>query len=61
VLPHGTPRRVAEQVKGYVEAGLQVPRILDYGGMGGLRFGARSAEKVRATEDELIRLMGGGA
>jgi phthiodiolone/phenolphthiodiolone dimycocerosates ketoreductase len=58
VLPHGTPHRIAEIVKGYVDAGLRVPRILDYGGMAGLKFGAHSAEKVRAAEDELIRLVG---
>jgi phthiodiolone/phenolphthiodiolone dimycocerosates ketoreductase len=58
VLPHGTPKRIAEIVKGYVDAGLRVPRILDYGGMAGLTFGARSAAKVRAAEDELVRLAG---
>lgn len=58
VLPHGPPRRIAQIVKGYMEAGLQVPRILDYGGMAGLKFGARSAQKVREAEDELIRLAG---
>lgn len=58
VLPHGPPRRIAEIVKGYMEAGLQVPRILDYGGMAGLKFGARSAQKVREAEDELLRLAG---
>jgi phthiodiolone/phenolphthiodiolone dimycocerosates ketoreductase len=35
-----------------------VPKILDYGGMAGLRFGARSAQKVRDAEDELLRLTG---
>jgi phthiodiolone/phenolphthiodiolone dimycocerosates ketoreductase len=58
VVPHGTPKRVAQILKGYVEAGLQVPRVLDYGGMAGLKFAARSAAKVRAAEDELIRLAG---
>ena len=59
VLPHGTPARVAQLVKGYVDAGLQVPRILDYSGMAGLSYAARSPHKVRAVEDELIRLTGG--
>ena len=59
VLPHGTPAQIGQVVKGYVDAGLQVPRILDYGGMAGLAFGARSAAKVRAAEDELIQLTGG--
>ena len=60
-LPHGSPRRVAEIVKGYIEAGVRVPKILDYGGMAGLKFGAASARKVRETEDELMRLVGGAA
>ena len=58
VLPHGTPKRIAESVRGYVEAGVRVPKILDYGGMAGLKFAARSAQKVREAEDELIRLAG---
>ena len=57
-LPHGTPRRMAEIMKGYVEAGLEIPNFLDYGGMAGLKFAARSPAKVRAAEDELVRLMG---
>jgi len=58
VVPHGSPRRVAEVIKGYVDAGLRVPRVLDYSGMAGLSFGARSAQKVRETEDELLRQTG---
>jgi phthiodiolone/phenolphthiodiolone dimycocerosates ketoreductase len=58
VVPHGTPKDVARIIKGYVDAGMQVPKILDYGGMAGLKFGARSAAKVREAEDELIRLVG---
>jgi len=57
VLPHGTPKQVARLMKGYVEAGLQVPNFLDYGGMAGLKYAARSAQKTRAAEDELARLM----
>jgi phthiodiolone/phenolphthiodiolone dimycocerosates ketoreductase len=56
VLPHGSPRQIAQVLKGYVEAGLRVPKILDYSGMAGLAYGARSAEKVRQAEDELMRL-----
>jgi phthiodiolone/phenolphthiodiolone dimycocerosates ketoreductase len=56
VIPHGTPKQLARELKGYVEAGLRVPKILDYGGMAGLRFGARSAARVREAEDELMRL-----
>jgi phthiodiolone/phenolphthiodiolone dimycocerosates ketoreductase len=58
VLPHGTPRQIAGIVKGYVDAGVRVPKILDYGGMAGLAFAARSARKVSEAEDELIRLVG---
>ncbi len=56
-VPHGTPQQVARTVKTYVDAGLRVPKILDYGGMAGLKFGARSAQKVREAEDELMRLV----
>ena len=58
VIPHGTPKQVAKQIKGFVEAGLRVPKILDYSGMAGLKYAALSATKVRETEDELIRLCG---
>jgi len=58
VLPHGSPRRVAQIIKGYMDAGMRVPKVLDYGGMAGLKFGVRSAQKVRETEDELIRIVG---
>lgn len=58
VVPHGTPKQVARIVKSYVDAGLRVPKILDYGGMAGLKFAAQSAAKVREAEDELMRLVG---
>ena len=58
VVPHGTPKRVAQVIKSYVDAGLRVPKILDYGGMAGLRYAAASAENVREAEDELMRLCG---
>jgi phthiodiolone/phenolphthiodiolone dimycocerosates ketoreductase len=56
VTPHGSPAKVARRVKEYVDAGLRVPKILDYSGMAGLKYGARSAAMVRETEDELLRL-----
>jgi phthiodiolone/phenolphthiodiolone dimycocerosates ketoreductase len=56
VVPHGTPQQIARTLKGYAEAGMRVYKILDYGGMAGLKFAKRSAEKVRQTEDELARL-----
>lgn len=58
VIPHGSPKQVAQQIKGFVEAGLRVPKVLDYGGMAGLKYGAISAAKVRETEDELLNLCG---
>jgi phthiodiolone/phenolphthiodiolone dimycocerosates ketoreductase len=58
VVPHGTPKQVAAIVKGYVDAGLRVPKILDYSGMAGMKYAARSAKKVREAEDELLRLVG---
>jgi len=58
VIPHGSPGQVAKQIKGFVEAGLRVPKILDYSGMAGLKFGALSAAKVRQTEDALLSLCG---
>jgi phthiodiolone/phenolphthiodiolone dimycocerosates ketoreductase len=58
IVPHGTPQQIARTLKGYIEAGLQVPKILDYGGMAGLKFAAGSAQRVRDAEDELMRLAG---
>jgi phthiodiolone/phenolphthiodiolone dimycocerosates ketoreductase len=57
IVPCGTPKQIARILKGYVEAGLRVPKILDYGGMAGLKFAARSAQKVQEAEDELLRLV----
>jgi phthiodiolone/phenolphthiodiolone dimycocerosates ketoreductase len=58
VVPHGTPAQVARRVKDFVDAGLRVPKIMDYGAMAGLHYAAASAENVRETEDELLRLCG---
>ncbi|WP_099038753.1 LLM class flavin-dependent oxidoreductase [Mycobacterium neglectum] len=58
VVPHGTPAQVAQEIKNYVDAGLRVPKILDYGGMAGLSYSAASADNVRDVEDELMRLCG---
>ena len=59
VVPHGTPEQVARIIKSYVDAGLRVPKILDYSAMAGLEFGAASAANVRKTEDALLTLCGG--
>jgi len=58
IVPHGTPNEVARIIKSYVDAGLRVPKILDYSTMAGLEFGAASAANVRSTEDELMTLCG---
>lgn len=58
MVPHGTPKQVAKVVKAYCDAGLRVPKILDYGGMAGLKYGALSPQKVKDAEDELLRLTG---
>jgi len=58
VVPHGTPKQVAQVINNYVDAGLRVPKILDYGGMAGLSYSAASAENVRDVEDELMRMCG---
>ncbi len=58
LVPHGTPKEVAKIVKTYVDAGLRVPKILDYGAMAGLEYAQASAANVLAAEDELVRLCG---
>jgi phthiodiolone/phenolphthiodiolone dimycocerosates ketoreductase len=58
IVPHGTPQEVAKIVKTFVDAGLRVPKILDYGAMAGLGYAEASAANVRAAEDELLRLCG---
>jgi phthiodiolone/phenolphthiodiolone dimycocerosates ketoreductase len=58
LVPHGTPKEVAKIVKTFVDAGLRVPKILDYGAMAGLDYAAASAANVRAAEDELLALCG---
>jgi phthiodiolone/phenolphthiodiolone dimycocerosates ketoreductase len=58
VVPHGTPKEVATIIKTFVDAGLRVPKILDYGAMAGLRYSAASAANVRAAEDALLQLCG---
>lgn len=58
MIPTGTPRQVARRMKGFVDAGLRVPKIMDYGGMAGLKFAGQTAAKVREAEDELLRLAG---
>ncbi len=56
ILPMGTPKQVAAKLRGFVEAGMRVVKVMDYGGMAGAKFAATSAQKVRDTEDALISL-----
>jgi phthiodiolone/phenolphthiodiolone dimycocerosates ketoreductase len=58
ILPCGTPKQVAARMKGFVDAGLRVFKLMEYGSMGGLKFMGTSAAKIRETEDELLRLCG---
>ena len=57
VVPHGTPGDVARELAALHEAGLQVASILDYSGMAGHEFAARSPQKVREAEDAALRLI----
>ncbi|HEX8058246.1 MAG TPA: LLM class flavin-dependent oxidoreductase, partial [Novosphingobium sp.] len=58
LIPVGTPQQVAKTFKGFCDAGMRVFKVMDYGGMAGLKFAAGSAAKVRETEDEILRLCG---
>jgi phthiodiolone/phenolphthiodiolone dimycocerosates ketoreductase len=58
VVPHGTPKRVAEQIAEFGEAGARVVSVLDYSGMAGQAYAAESARKVREVEDALLQLTG---
>jgi phthiodiolone/phenolphthiodiolone dimycocerosates ketoreductase len=57
VIPNGTPKQMAQRMKAYVDAGARIPNFLDYGAMAGAQYAARSPAKVRAAEDELMRLL----
>jgi phthiodiolone/phenolphthiodiolone dimycocerosates ketoreductase len=61
LLPCGSPENVARKLKGFCDAGMRVFKVLDYGAMAGLKFGASSAKKVRETEDALLRMLGANA
>ena len=58
VVPHGTPKQVAEQIAAFGEAGARVVSVLDYSGMAGQAYAAESARKVREVEDALLPLTG---
>jgi hypothetical protein len=60
-LPCGSPSAVARKLKGFCDAGMRVFKVLEYGARAGLKFGVKSAKKVRETEGELLRLVGEAA
>jgi phthiodiolone/phenolphthiodiolone dimycocerosates ketoreductase len=57
-VTHGTPKEVAKIVKDFIDAGLRVPKIVNNAAMAGVKYQARSAERVRQTEEELALLLG---
>lgn len=58
VVPHGTPKQVAEQIVAFGDAGARVVSVLDYSGMAGQAYAAESARKTREVEDALLQLTG---
>lgn len=58
IFPVGTAKQVAAKFKGFADAGMRVFKVMDYGGMAGAKFAAKSAQKVREVEDEVLRLCG---
>lgn len=58
VVPHGTPKQVAEQIAEFGDAGARVVSVLDYSGMAGQVYAADSARKIREVEDALLQLTG---
>ena len=59
IFPVGDVASVAKKFKGFVDAGMRVFKVMDYGGMAGAKFAAKSAAKARAVEDEVMRLCAG--
>ena len=59
IFPVGDVASVAQKFKGFAEAGMRVFKVMDYGGMAGAKFAAKSAAKVRAVEDEVVRICAG--
>lgn len=58
IFPVGSVQHVARFFKGMADAGMRVFKVMDYGGMAGAKFAARSAQKVIEVEDEIMRLCG---
>lgn len=58
IVPHGTPKEMAWEIAALHEAGARAVSILDYSGMAGQEFAARSPEKVRELENRVLQLLG---
>jgi phthiodiolone/phenolphthiodiolone dimycocerosates ketoreductase len=56
IFPVGTVKQVAAKFKGFVDAGMRVFKVMDYGGMAGAKFARNSAQKVIEVENEVLRL-----
>ena len=56
IFPVGSPKQVAAHFKGMADAGMRVFKVMDYGGMAGAKYAAKSAHKVIEVEDEVLRL-----
>jgi phthiodiolone/phenolphthiodiolone dimycocerosates ketoreductase len=61
VVEHGSPEKIAGKYKAYADVGMRVPKMLDYSGMAGLKYAARSAQRVREAEDAFVRMTEGMA
>ena len=59
IFPVGTPKQVAVKIKGFIDAGAKTYKLMEYGAMGGAKFAATSALKVRECEDEIALLCKG--
>lgn len=59
IIPVGTVKEVALKLKALIDAGARLFMVLDYGALAGLKFAAKSAEKTRQVEDEVLRLVRG--
>jgi phthiodiolone/phenolphthiodiolone dimycocerosates ketoreductase len=58
IIPHGSAEKVAVHFKAMADAGMRVFKVMDYGGMAGAKFAAKSAANVIKVEDEVLRLCG---
>ena len=56
IFPVGSVKEVAAKFKGFIDAGMRVFKVMDYGGMAGAKFAAKSGAKVLEVEDEIMRL-----